>query len=151
MTRIDRSYSAARVRAAAHPLRLRLLELLREGPATASQLARRLGENSGATSYHLRVLAKHGLIEEEVERGNGRDRWWRRREEEMVLVPSSPAAEPENEAALARLQEVFFERDERALDRFLAARPEDEWMTASVIGGGGGWAAPGGSTRRPQS
>jgi DNA-binding transcriptional ArsR family regulator len=132
--KIDRSFSAARVRAAAHPLRLRLLELLREGPATASQLARRLGETSGATSYHLRVLAKHGLIKEDVERGNGRDRWWRR-EEEMVLVPSSPAAEPEYEAAIARLQEVFLERDERALERFVAHRPDDEWTTAAFIGG----------------
>jgi DNA-binding transcriptional ArsR family regulator len=108
---------------------------------TASQLARRLGETSGATSYHLRVLAKHGLIEEDVERGNGRDRWWRR-QEEMVLVTSSPAAEPEYQAAIARLQEVFLERDERALERFLAARPEDEWMTAAFIGGWAVYATP---------
>ncbi|MEU7461934.1 winged helix-turn-helix domain-containing protein, partial [Streptomyces griseofuscus] len=31
------------------------------GPATASQLAERLGESSGATSYHLRQLADHGV------------------------------------------------------------------------------------------
>jgi hypothetical protein len=101
----------------------------------------RRGETSGATSYHLRVLAKHGLIEEDVGRGNGRDRWWRR-QEEMVLVPSSPAAEPEYEAAIARLQEVFLERDERAFQRFLANRPEDEWMTAAFIGGWAVYATP---------
>jgi DNA-binding transcriptional ArsR family regulator len=139
--KIDRSYSAARVRAAAHPLRLRLLELLREGPATASQLGRRLGETSGATSYHLRVLAKHGLIDEDVERGNGRDRWWRR-QEEMVLVTSSPADEPEYAAAIARLQEVFLERDERALERFLALPPDDLWLTAAFIGGWAVYATP---------
>jgi DNA-binding transcriptional ArsR family regulator len=139
--KIDRSYSAARVRAAAHPLRLRLLELLREGPATASQLARRLGETSGATSYHLRVLGKAGLIEEDAERGNGRDRWWRR-QEEMVLVPSSPAAEPEYEAAIARLREVFLERDEGALRRFLAHAPEDDWVEAAFIGGWAVYATP---------
>jgi DNA-binding transcriptional ArsR family regulator len=139
--KIDRSYSAARVRAAAHPLRLRLLELLREGPATASQLARRLGETSGSTSYHLRVLAKAGLIDEDAERGNGRDRWWRR-QEEMVIVTSSPAAEPEYEAAIARLQEVFLERDERALERFYAHPPDAEATAAAFIGGWAVYATP---------
>ncbi len=61
-----------------HPMRLRILGLLRtDGPATASGLAQRLGLNSGATSYHLRQLAKNGLIVDDEDRGNGRDRWWR--------------------------------------------------------------------------
>ena len=55
-----------------------MLGLLRtEGPATATSLARLLGLNTGATSYHLRQLAEQGFIEEETERGNARDRWWR--------------------------------------------------------------------------
>ena len=48
-----------------------------EGPATATTLAARLDLNTGATSYHLRQLAQHGFIEEDSERGNARDRWWR--------------------------------------------------------------------------
>lgn len=59
-------------------IRLRLLELLQqEGPATATALATRIGRSSGVTSYHLRVLAEHGFIVEDTERGNGRDRFWR--------------------------------------------------------------------------
>jgi len=70
------------LKALAHPMRLRMLGLLRiEGPATASGLAQRLGLNSGATSYHLRQLALHGFIEEDVGRGSQRDRWWRARHE----------------------------------------------------------------------
>ncbi|WP_415947533.1 ArsR/SmtB family transcription factor [Streptomyces sp. KLOTTS4A1] len=66
------------LRGLAHPLRMRLLDALRrEGSATASQLAERLGESSGATSYHLRQLASAGLIEDDPERGKGRERWWR--------------------------------------------------------------------------
>ncbi|HJU96652.1 MAG TPA: helix-turn-helix domain-containing protein, partial [Jiangellaceae bacterium] len=43
------------LRAFTHPLRMRLLAALRsDGPATASDLGRLLGESSGATSYHLR-------------------------------------------------------------------------------------------------
>ena len=43
----------------AHPLRARLHGLLRVGgPSTASRMAAALGTHSGATSYHLRILAK---------------------------------------------------------------------------------------------
>lgn len=70
------------LKALAHPMRLRMLGLLRiEGPATATSLAARLGLNSGATSYHLRQLALHGFIEEDADRGSKRDRWWRARHE----------------------------------------------------------------------
>jgi len=62
----------------AHPLRVRLLGALREGgPATASMLAERLGESSGATSYHLRQLEGFGFVTEDASRGSGRERWWR--------------------------------------------------------------------------
>lgn len=57
---------------------MRLLELLQQdGPATATHLARRLDQSSGVTSYYLRILAEHGFIAEDTERGNARDRWWR--------------------------------------------------------------------------
>jgi DNA-binding transcriptional ArsR family regulator len=74
----DIKLDATTLRALAHPLRVRLLGRLRlHGPATASQLAAALGENSGATSYHLRELAKFGLVVEDTERNRGRERWWR--------------------------------------------------------------------------
>ncbi|MEV8070325.1 helix-turn-helix domain-containing protein [Streptomyces sp. NPDC085995] len=69
---------ARSLRGLAHPLRMRLLTMLRHGgPATASQLAAKLDESSGATSYHLRQLAAHGFVEDAPEHGKGRERWWR--------------------------------------------------------------------------
>lgn len=70
---------ARSLRGLAHPLRLQLLGLLRlDGPATATQLAARTGESSGATSYHLRQLAAYGFVVEDTERTTGRrDRYWR--------------------------------------------------------------------------
>jgi len=66
------------LRALSHPVRLRILGLLRaDGPSTASALAVRLSLNSGVTSYHLRQLAQHGFVVEDPGRGNGRDRWWK--------------------------------------------------------------------------
>ncbi|WP_406861188.1 winged helix-turn-helix domain-containing protein [Streptomyces sp. HUAS MG47] len=76
--RPPRVLDARSLRGLAHPLRIRLLQALRRhGPATASQLAERLGESSGATSYHLRQLAAHGFVEDAPEHGKGRERWWR--------------------------------------------------------------------------
>ncbi|MFF3412335.1 ArsR/SmtB family transcription factor [Streptomyces sp. NPDC002742] len=73
-----RNLDARSLRGLAHPLRMQLLDALRfGGPATASQLAEKLGESSGATSYHLRQLAIHGFIEDVPERGKGRERWWK--------------------------------------------------------------------------
>lgn len=75
---IDIRLDASTLRALAHPLRVRLLRELRSaGPATASGLGVALGESSGATSYHLRQLAAHGLVVEDTDRGTRRERWWR--------------------------------------------------------------------------
>jgi DNA-binding transcriptional ArsR family regulator len=77
---------ARTLRVLAHPLRIRLLTALREfGPATASKLADRLGESSGATSYHLRQLATHGFVEDDPELGKGRERWWRAKHAGMAF------------------------------------------------------------------
>jgi DNA-binding transcriptional ArsR family regulator len=60
---VRRVRDVSSLKALAHPLRVRLLARLREaGPATATELAKRLGTESGSTSYHLRVLAAHGFV-----------------------------------------------------------------------------------------
>src|SRR5512135_1184014 len=69
---------AAVMRAMAHPARLALLENLRNtGPATATECAGVVGLSPSATSYHLRALARAGLVEAAPGRGDGRERWWR--------------------------------------------------------------------------
>ncbi|MDA2807416.1 ArsR/SmtB family transcription factor [Nocardiopsis suaedae] len=75
-----RQVDAETLRGLAHPLRMRLMEELAiGGPSTATLLAARLGENSGSTSYHLRVLSRHGFVEDDPDRApGGRERWWRR-------------------------------------------------------------------------
>jgi hypothetical protein len=67
------------VLAVTHPLRMRLLgELSRRGTARVVDLAGAVGEPANSVSFHLRQLAKYGLIEENPERAaNGRERWWR--------------------------------------------------------------------------
>lgn len=75
-----RQITDARVLAAmAHPLRRRLLDMLRvDGPATASMLAERTAQAVGNISHHLRALAAAELVAEAPELARDRrERWWR--------------------------------------------------------------------------
>ena len=134
--------SASQLQALAHPVRLRLLEALGNRSATATQLARELGESSGSTSYHLRVLGRAGIIAEDVTRRRGRERWWRRPEESLLLPSGSD--EPDERAAELRLRSYFVGRDDDALRRFVggeAALPP-EWRESAFIGNWTVWLTP---------
>lgn len=67
------------LRAIAHPVRTRVLEELHaSGPARAADVARELGIPANQASFHLRQLAKYGLVEEAPEEARDkRDRVWR--------------------------------------------------------------------------
>ncbi len=94
------------LRALAHPVRVQLVGLLRKyGPSTATRLAERLGVNSGTASYHLRQLGAAGFVEEDTERGNARERWWRS-VHRTTWFNDPELAEREPEAALAYQQSV---------------------------------------------
>jgi DNA-binding transcriptional ArsR family regulator len=81
--------------ALAHPLRVALLYQLNAlGPRTASQCAQALGETPANCSYHLRQLAKAGLVVRE-EAGNGRERPWRSVYTGLDLHPPVDDADPE--------------------------------------------------------
>jgi len=125
---------ATALRALAHPQRLRMLGMLRiDGPATATTLAARLGLNTGATSYHLRQLAKHGFIEEDERLGNARDRWWRARHETTAFL-STGDDEEALDAGMAFAQAALtaqIGQMQRALERHANLPPE--WREASTI------------------
>jgi len=115
--------------ALAHPLRIRIRDRLRrEGPATATQLARQFGESSAATSYHLRMLARYGFVEPEPARGKGRERWWRVTNEVLQMYPSEFVDhEPTREALRVISSEGQAISDQR-LSRWLGER--DRWSGA---------------------
>jgi DNA-binding transcriptional ArsR family regulator len=126
---------AKSVRALAHPLRVRLLGSLRfQGPGTASILAARLGESSGATSYHLRALADHGFVEEDASRGRGRERWWRAAHEATSWRPEDFLDDPDALAAKDWLSGFVARRGMEWLDDWLTRRPSADpaWVAVSA-------------------
>jgi hypothetical protein len=70
---------ARTLRAVAHPMRgVLFYELMARGSARAADLARDLDVPANQVSFHLRLMAKYGLIEEAPERARDRrDRVWR--------------------------------------------------------------------------
>jgi DNA-binding transcriptional ArsR family regulator len=49
--------------ALAEPNRMRIVELLREGPLTVGEIAQRLSLRQPQTSKHLKVLSDNGIVE----------------------------------------------------------------------------------------
>lgn len=88
-----------------HPLRMRLLgELARRGTARVVDLAKALGEPANSVSFHLRQLAKYGLIEENPERAeNRRERWWRMTSERGFEVDLEAMCQLEGGEAAVRV------------------------------------------------
>ncbi len=61
--------------------------------------------NSGTASHHLRQLSAAGFVEEDSERGNARERWWRSAHR-TIRFSDPKLAEREPDAALAYLRSV---------------------------------------------
>jgi predicted ArsR family transcriptional regulator len=124
------------LRALSHPVRLRMLGLLRsEGPSTASRLAERLGLNSGATSYHLRNLAQHGFVVDAPERGNGRDRWWQAAQQRTTTDNDAAADKAEARDAIDAFAQAIAVVHTEQLQRAVEERPllpAQWWRTTSM-------------------
>lgn len=100
----------ARLRALAHPVRLSVLNTLRQqGPSTASKVGRALSILPGAASYHLRQLAAHGFVVEVAGRGTRREHWWQATHQQSAYDPATSAPADE-EAGRAYTRAVVMAR-----------------------------------------
>jgi len=132
---------AAALKAIAHPLRVQILRLLElREQVSVTSLAQELGETTGAVSYHLRQLARHGLVEEGGDDGEAgprtpgrRRRWWRMAVDEIhVTGMEFMQQEDTREAADFLLREVQTSRSRRLAHWFATATSwPEEWQRAS--------------------
>lgn len=96
------------LRAMSHPLRVRLMDLLAHlGPQTATEAAGELGTTPANCSFHLRLLARHGFVEE-APGGVGRQRPWRLVEEATHIRTED--LDDEGLTALRAMDELQWER-----------------------------------------
>ncbi|MFK3981584.1 ArsR/SmtB family transcription factor [Micromonospora sp. NPDC050397] len=126
------------MRALAHPARLSIMEHLGStGEAvTATGVAEVVGLSPSATSYHLRELAKTGLVEQAPTRGDARERLWRA-VQPSFQVDAGRDATPDARDAARDLVDTYLDRD---VDRARAwiRRSYDEpaeWYDAALVNG----------------
>ncbi|MBV1851179.1 helix-turn-helix domain-containing protein [Catellatospora sp. NEAU-YM18] len=107
--------------------------LRREGPLTATRAAERLGESVPNCSFHLRQLAKYGLVER-VEGADARERPWRA----TALFTSwgTDSDDPDVRAAVDHLDAVVTRRFyDRAIE-WLRTRDQEPPAWRRVTGPG---------------
>jgi DNA-binding transcriptional ArsR family regulator len=126
----------ATMRALAHPVRLELLEYLslsRDG-ATATECATVVGLTPSATSYHLRALAKVGMIQEAPGRGDGRERVWQATHRGFSIATDQDAGAADL-AAEASMVEVFLARQNEKVRRFFARQQGEpsDWHAVATV------------------
>jgi len=134
-----RSESAKRLRALAHPLRWKLLDLIHsEGTATVSRCAEVLGESVATCSYHLSILGKYGYLEQ-LRDQPGRERPWRWIGDGQTLGPQG--TDPEDQLASEAAIAAFLDHElERMKARQTPRSTESaEWAAASAFMGSTMW------------
>ncbi|MFD0368377.1 winged helix-turn-helix domain-containing protein [Streptomyces sp. NPDC059071] len=122
------------LRAYAHPTRMTLVGLLRsEGPFTATRAAELTGESVASCSYHLRILAKYGLVEQ-APGGKGREKPWQAtaRYTEWPGHSEDPAVAEAADALSGAAIQLYFQRVLRAVEN-RRTLPR-EWQEAEQFG-----------------
>ena len=122
--------------ALAHPLRVALLDQLAAlGPRTASQCASALGETPANCSYHLRQLARVGLVARS-EATDGRERPWEVTYTGLTLGP--PPEDREEDQATRAIRDALtamgIEQHARLARQYLRVmdRAERAWQDAAT-------------------
>ena len=136
---------ARTIRALAHPLRLRILDVLGEhGPLSATQVSEHVAESPQSCSFHLRTLARYGYIED-AGGGEGRNRPWKLSGRTTYF--SAANADQETADAIAAAQaaiDASFQEHVRAWRRRSAHAPSiwqektfemsfDTWLTPDEV------------------
>lgn len=119
--------------ALAHPLRGELLRyLMSVGPRTASECAEAIGSTASNLSWHLRQLARFGLVEP-ADGADGRQRPWRATIVGLELgeLADDPAMRTAQLAVVGNALREDQQLTQRFLDRAEELSPE--WRAAGAI------------------
>lgn len=124
------------MRALAHPARLSIMERLMSGePATATECAEIIGLTPSATSYHLRALAKAGLVEEAPSRGDGRERLWRSLAPGGLNVDAGHRGDPATVEAERELIDTYLIHEEARVRQWVGRMHDEpkDWYEATMF------------------
>jgi len=119
------------IRALAHPARLAIIDALGYGEElTATELAAVTGLSPSATSYHLKALAKWGIVEAGAARADGRDRPWKATGRSVQVSSEVPGSTAE-----VALLGTFLDQIRAVATEFLERQADEppEWQDAAAL------------------
>ncbi|MCW2845014.1 MAG: ArsR family transcriptional regulator [Nocardioides sp.] len=119
------------LRAVAHPVRNRILsELSATGTMRAADVARELEIPANQASFHLRQLAKYGLVEEAPEEARDkRDRVWKVADERGMRVNLAELeASPGGKAAVSVFVRTAIAKGYRMIEQAYSTEPVEGTM-----------------------
>src|SRR5215468_6675519 len=121
------------IRALAHPARLAIIEALGPGEElTATELAAVTGLSPSATSYHLKALARWGIVQAGEARADGRDRPWKATDRSVTISARVPGSTAVAEVAIMN---TFLDRNRVIATEFLEHQASEppEWRDAAEL------------------
>jgi DNA-binding transcriptional ArsR family regulator len=121
------------MRALAHPARLAIMDYFFAGnTGTATDLAEVVRLSPSATSYHLRALARSGLVEEAPGRGDARERVWQTRVRGL-MVEAGPDADEDAYEAEREFTDAILVREDAQARRWVQRSADEpaEWYRAA--------------------
>ena len=130
-TKPERVHDPRVLRAIAHPVRNRILdELGATGPMRAADIAQALHVPANQASFHLRQLAKYGLVVEAPEEArDGRDRVWKLSHESGLNIDTTElAAAPGGKAAVTVFRREWTNAAHEAVERAETAERNPETL-----------------------
>jgi len=127
--------NVADLRALAHPLRLRMMELFAEGPKTTMRVAELLGEPPTRLYHHVAALERSGLLRlKETRKNRGTvEKWYESISRTMSSTPSSARRRNSSGAAKRAVAMTVLEQSRRELANAMTQRRAEAPLVARLV------------------
>ena len=126
--------NVADLRALAHPLRLRILELFAEGPKTTKRVAELLGEPPTRLYHHVAALERSGLLElKETRKNRGTVEKWYEAISRTMGVTESGKPKPGESASRRAVAMTVLEQAKREVANAMTNRGSEPPLVARLV------------------
>jgi len=126
--------TVADLRALAHPLRLRILELFAEGPKTTKRVAELLGEPPTRLYHHVAALERSGLLKlKETRKNRGTVEKWYEAISRTMGVTDSGKTKPADAAGRRALAMTVLEQAKQEVANAMTQRGSEPPLVARLV------------------
>jgi len=127
--------NVAELRALAHPLRLRIMELFAEGPKTTKRVAELLGEPPTRLYHHVAALERAGLLHlKETRKNRGTvEKWYESISRTFGSMPEAERKRGSNSAGKRAVAMTVLEQSRREVVNAMTQKGGEPPMVARLV------------------